>query len=282
MMSSFKRVEAYRVPVCVAVGIWVLWRIVDVFWLSVEPEPVQVPTDLSILNSTAPRSSSITTTELESLTLFAASEDSASIETSTAQSAFENLRETSLQITLSAVAASADPDLSAAVIGVNGEQRVYHVGDTLPIRGAVSISEIFDKTVVISNNGARERLSLDDDDYEGISAVASSTDPAITAGLSVDSPQVSNFIVFQPVLNGLSLESIKIAPGPDSRLFQLLELQAGDEVVSFGGRAIAQLTNPREIEQLISTQDEFSFVIRRGSETRTIEFDKRLLARLSQ
>lgn len=282
MTSSFKRVEAYRAVVYVAVAVWVSWRMVDAFWLSVEPEPVPVPANVSILNSTAPQSAAISPADLESLTLFAASDETGSIDTSPEQSAFEDLRETSLQITLSAVAASADRELSAAVIAVNGEQRVYHVGDALPIRGAVSIVEIFDKTVVISNNGARERLSLDDDDYEGISVVSSSPAPVIASGVSADPTQVSNFIVFQPVLNGLSLESVKIAPGPDSRLFQLLELQAGDEIVSFGGRAISQLANPREIEQLITTQDEFSFVIRRGSETRTIEFDKRLLARLSQ
>jgi len=275
-------IRAVKIALVLVGFMWVLWRVTGLLWTAVEPSPGAVPQG-RLINAPDSSSHSVDTQALLALELFSGGTvvTSEVVERS-AHDELADLRETNLQITLSAVIASNHADLRAAVIAINGQQAVYKVGESLPIRGAVTIDDVFEKTVVLINNGARERLSLDDDEYEGISVTEVATPTRSVSVSTNDESLVAQFIQFKPVLNGLTLEGVKIEPGSDPRLFELLELSAGDAIVSFGGVGIQQLTNPADIQNMLQSQDEFTMVVQRGDVVRTVEFDKRLLERLLQ
>ena len=70
-----------------------------------------------------------------------------------------SLPDTSLNLVLQGVFQADDPQQSyVAIIGTDGAEKIYHIGDKLP--GGAQIEEILPDAVVLSIAGEREKLTL--------------------------------------------------------------------------------------------------------------------------
>ncbi|MEQ3697705.1 MAG: type II secretion system protein GspC [Pseudomonadales bacterium] len=269
--------------------VWLCWRLAHVFWLFATPVSEFNTQSVVIVNTPNESTQRSSGTKIDIFADEAASNaqltDEARIQ-STAMTNLDALRESNLQVTLSAVIASTDPELSGAILNINGTQRVYKIDDTLPVSGTVLIDEIYDKTVVISNNGVREKISLDDEEFSGIDVRLSTPSLAQLPNdrSSIDEDEVraklDEFVQITPSFDGRTLSGLVIAPGRNTRLFELFELQAGDMVVAINGESLRGMTSMTSIESALQTAERLELTISRKGNQRQVAFTQELLSSL--
>ena len=269
--------------------VWLCWRLAHVFWLFATPVSEFNTQSVVIVNTPNESTQRSSGTKIDIFADEAASNtqltDEALVQ-STAMTNLDALRESNLQVTLSAVIASTDPELSGAILNINGTQRVYKIDDTLPVSGTVLIDEIYDKTVVISNNGIREKISLDDEEFSGIDVRLSTPSLAQLPNdrSSIDEGEVraklDEFVQITPSFDGRTLSGLVIAPGRNTRLFELFELQAGDMVVAINGESLRGMTSMTSIESALQTAERLELTISREGNQRQVAFTQELLSSL--
>lgn len=269
--------------------VWLCWRLAHVFWLFATPVSEFNTQSVVIVNAPNESSQRSSGTKIDIFADEAASNaqliDEARVQ-STAMTNLDALRESNLQVTLSAVIASTDPELSGAILNINGTQRVYKIDDTLPVSGTVLIDEIYDKTVVISNNGVREKISLDDEEFSGIDVRLSTPSLAQLPNdrSSIDEREVraklDEFVQITPSFDGRTLSGLVIAPGRNTRLFELFELQTGDMVVAINGESLRGMTSMASIEAALQTAERLELTISRDGNQRQVAFTQELLSSL--
>jgi type II secretion system protein C len=265
------------------------WRLAHAFWLFATPVSEFNTHSVVVVNAS---NESLQRSSGAEIDIFAdeAASNNKLVEGLVGQSEsatnLDALRESNLQVTLSAVIASTDPDFSGAILNINGTQRAYKIDDTLPVQGTVLIEEIYDKTVVVSNNGVREKISLDDKEFNGIDVKLSA--PRLSqlpnANDTIDEGEViaklDEFVQITPSFDGRTLTGLVIAPGRNTRLFELFELEAGDMVVAINGESLRGMTSMASIESALQTAERLELTISREGNQRQVSFTQELLSSL--
>ena len=271
--------------------IWLCWRLANVFWLLATPADEFNTQSVVIVNtpSSSSQRSSVSKIDIfddEATSIAQIDENNAS--QTEMRTNLDALRESSLQVTLSAVIASSNPELSGAILNVNGAQRAYKINDTLPVAGTVVIDEIYDKTVVVSNNGVREKISLDDEEFSGIDVKLSEpslsqlSEPINDAGLNETEvmAKLDEFVRITPSFSGRSLAGLMLAPGRNNGLFELFELQTGDMVIAINGEPLSEMASMAAIETALESADRLDLTIARNGSQRQVAFTQELLSSL--
>ena len=203
--------------------------------------------------------------------------------------------ETTLNVRLVGLVASAQPERSAAIIEQSGNQQTYIIGERIGSSRA-TVEQILPDRVLLDNGGRREVLYMEGRDgseaqlrMPGVSAAANDAQPRrssqpirVNAGTNQQVAQavesarenpsaILEMINISPVRNGQQITGYQLQPRNDRELFAALGLQAGDIAVAINGY---DLTDPAQaLAAMNELQDSSRAIIqvRRGNEIIDLE-----------
>lgn len=203
--------------------------------------------------------------------------------------------ETTLNVRLVGLVASAQAERSAAIIEQSGSQQTYIIGERIGSSRA-TVEQILPDRVLLDNGGRREVLYMEGRD--GSEAQLRMPSPGATANEAAPrrsnqpirvnaaaSQQVSQaveaaredpstileMINISPVRNGQQITGYQLQPRDDRELFAALGLQAGDVAIAINGY---DLTDPAQaLAAMNELQDSSRAIIQvqRGNEIIDLE-----------
>jgi len=186
----------------------------------------------------------------------------------------KNAPETRLNLTLSGLAASDDPDKAAAVIEYQGKQETYGIDEL--IKGTqASLAQVLMDRVLIKYSGRLETLMLDGFDYNEPArsiqkqAVAkenklvdhrgnaeiSALSKEFKSQVTQDPSKITDYLTIQPKSNNGAIVGYLLRPGKKPEFFQKAGLKPGDVAIQMNSY---NLTVPNEAMQAITQMREAS------------------------
>ncbi|MGX5913332.1 type II secretion system protein GspC [Aliidiomarina sp. Khilg15.8] len=164
--------------------------------------------------------------------------------------------ETTLNIRLVGLSASADALRSAAIIEQGGNQQTYIIGERIA-NSRATVEAIFPDRVILDNNGRREALYVEGRDgfeaqlqiamqgapagreeaarTEAIELPASEEMESAVARLRENPTELLEFISVTPVRQGGQILGYRLQPRQSPELFAAIGLQPGDVAVMING-----------------------------------------------
>lgn len=251
LKSLFTPVRLHRGAIVLA---WVLavlaaWWLAQLTWQVLTPAaaPVTLAAGNNMSVQTAER---VDISTIQNLKLFGDREAPAERE------AALDAPETTLNIRLVGLTASADPLRSAAIVEQGGDQQTYIIGERIA-NSRATVEGIFADRVILDNNGRREALYVEGrDGFEaqlqvslqaapgGDSAAGRSEAVELPASEDMNSAvdtvrddptQLLEFMTVTPVREGSSIRGYRLQPRQNPELFAALGLQPGDIAVMING-----------------------------------------------
>lgn len=305
-----ERLAVVRKATLAIVVVWVSYSLAMLFWSLWPSEPVQaLPAD--IINPATPKpvgasAVNVTLEDMLGLGLFGEPLDTSNVaEMAPAVAQLPDgieaeARETRLDVVLVGTLAESGSDLGAAVMEVKGQQRLYTVGDELPLNGTVSLAKVLSTRVVLNNNGTYELVKLFDDNaatftvsqkpnlprgnVDESGSVSEESPPEFrrvsAQGMQVaktyreqlyDRPEaLADLIEVQAVQDAGGLRGYRVSPGRNAREFKALGFEAGDIVTAVNGLTLADPGNGVRLYSLMRETDEARFTIERNGTELTL------------
>ncbi|GAA0811952.1 type II secretion system protein GspC [Colwellia sp. D2M02] len=206
--------------------------------------------------------------------------------------AVQDAPQTRLNLTLSGLVASDNPENAAAIIQYQGKQETYGIDEL--IKGTrASLAQVLMDRVLIKHAGKLETLMLDGFDYkepartisrrDDITAENSVVDNRSNANLiataqelrdeiSQDPSSISDYLNIQPVMKEGEIIGYSLRAGKSPEFFQQAGLKSGDVALQMNGY---DLTAPDEAMQALAEMKEatdISLLIDRNGNTVEIIF----------
>ncbi|MFC3122641.1 type II secretion system protein GspC [Agaribacter flavus] len=197
--------------------------------------------------------------------------------------------ETKLNLVLSGVVASSNPEEGVAVIAYRNTQQTYGIGDK--IEGTnVTLVEIFSDRVIIKNRLTRETLMMEGVDFDEAnrqrSRQATNTDNQENANVGPQPARevsrqeaeeirqqvfqnpdsFADFIRLTPERNELGIIGYKVAPGKRPAFFNSVGLKNGDVLTELNGRDLSNPQQALEALSILREAEELDLVLLRGGE----------------
>ena len=200
--------------------------------------------------------------------------------------------ETKLSLILTGVVASSLKDQGAAIIGNNGKQETYGVGDKITGTRA-TLKEVYADRVIIKNGPLSETLMLDGIDYskpqnQGAQVVKASeqktgqakqkrtlSDGALQARreLQQQPAKFTDFITISPHRPSGDLQGYRVSPGKKSALFKEAGLKPGDIVTEINGLDLTDMQQSLEAMNALRQMQSLQMTVSRNDELLTIHLD---------
>ncbi len=195
-----------------------------------------------------------------------------------------NAPDTHLQLALHGVFASANPELSLAIIAEKkGKDKTYRPGDSLP--NGVLLHEIYADRVILSRNGKFETLRLI---RKQANIRIRSTPSLPNAGELRHSARIDQLketyrkdpqalwkqIRISPVMKNGRIEGYRFMHN-DRRLMKDLGIQPQDIITSINGTSVTNTAALMDMMGTIGSMNEINLTLRRNGQTKdiTIQFD---------
>lgn len=269
----------YLRPLNVLLAVVVLYLLADFVWRLAElareaPLPVAAQAGSTISNVSSAQSYNVQS--LLSVPLFGVKP--AGVESQAVAS--ENVKVSALKISVLGLVAGGG-DGGVAVLRYGNKTRAYAVGEKIEVPGDVRLLAVRGDHILIENNRRREKIELDK--RPSLSGVSSSTAERGADATEVDihrpeireligdprqivqeSPlKLVRFFSLSPVTEGGQLVGYALGPGRDKRLFELLNVEAGDILLSVNGQALADVSPP-ELLKMMENTNSFELLVKRG------------------
>ena len=211
--------------------------------------------------------------------------------------------QTQLNLILSGVVSSNDPNRSAAIIEYRNNQSTYGVGDK--IEGTnVTLDKIYVDRVIIKNRVTRETLMLDGIDFDEANkkradetfVTSANTQPFMSSPsspiaqnqnirnqaqalrdarrkLAQEPASFTDMISLSPHrVNGVFI-GFKVTPGSQPTLFNSVGLQNGDVVVQLNGLDLSDLQQSKEAITELQQAESLQLEVLRGNEYVSLDLD---------
>ena len=211
--------------------------------------------------------------------------------------------QTQLNLILSGVVSSNDPNRSAAIIEYRNNQSTYGVGDK--IEGTnVTLDKIYVDRVIIKNRVTRETLMLDGIDFDEANkkradetfVTSANTQPFMNSPskpiaqnqnirnqaqalrdarrkLAQEPASFTDMISLSPHrVNGVFI-GFKVTPGSQPTLFNSVGLQNGDVVVQLNGLDLSDLQQSKEAITELQQAESLQLEVLRGNEYVSLDLD---------
>jgi len=189
----------------------------------------------------------------------------------------KKVKKTRLNLKLMGVLSS--PHMSVAIISKSGKSESYVLEDSIQ-RGVV-LKEVHGTYVVLDNNGAYEKLQMDElknvfsGDASQPSAAASRTSQLNAKQRAkldkvkqkaLENPvSIMRYVRFKPVNKNGKIKSVKLWPQKEKEIFKSLGFKSGDQLTEVNGRSIAEISaSPDLWQELINSQQLELVVERKG------------------
>lgn len=195
-----------------------------------------------------------------------------------------NAPDTHLQLALHGVFASANPELSLAIIAEKkGRDKTYRPGDSLP--NGVLLHEIYADRVILSRNGKFETLRLirkqANIKVRSIPSLPASGELRHSARIDrmkenyrKDPQSLWKKIRISPVMKNGRIEGYRFIHN-DRRLMKDLGIQPQDIITSINGTPVTDTAALMDMMGTIGNMSEINLTLRRNGQTKdiTIQFD---------
>ncbi|MFT4655731.1 MAG: general secretion pathway protein C [Patiriisocius sp.] len=212
--------------------------------------------------------------------------------------------ETKLNLILSGVVSSSDPNRGAAIVEYRNNQSTYGVGDK--IEGTnVTLDEIYVDRVIIKNRLTRETLMLDgldfdeankkraDDNHTSSSNLKQADINSSSNGLSQNQNKLSQAQALRQARQKLTQEpasftdmislaphradgvfiGFRVTPGANPALFNSVGLKNGDVVVQLNGLDLTDLQQSKEAMTQLQEAESLQLEVLRSGEYVSLELD---------
>jgi general secretion pathway protein C len=262
--------------------IWLAWQLARLSWLLVpRPDHGEQPATQPVANvaSGATGRSTVNERELASWHLFGEVQKSQPVQKPKPVEA----PETRLQLTLSGLFASDDPQEARAIIGdPGGQEQSYAVGDPLP--GGATLSEIYADRIILKRGGGFETLRLPRDQSVAGAPRVSHRD-AMRLNTSRGDNRAAAFERYRQEIKqnpATFLNYVRVTPykqdgrfvgfalqeGPKAEAFTELGLSPGDVVTAINGVQIETPADGMRAMQALGEGDSVNVtLLRNGVET---------------
>ncbi|ROS01350.1 type II secretion system protein C (GspC) [Sinobacterium caligoides] len=196
---------------------------------------------------------------------------------------------TKLNLVLSGVMMSSNPDHSVAIISYQKKQKNYRPGAKLPGGGQVKLLEVYPDKVIISNAGRTESLLLFGKDSAMLSSArahapkARATKPRVddrrkdknTQKVLQDMRQrlknspasLMKIINARPYNKDGEMIGYRVSPGREAEAFSQLGFERGDVIVAVNGEAVSDPSKLMELYKLAGTAEQVSLSVLRQGQT---------------
>lgn len=158
---------------------------------------------------------------------------------------------------------------SAIIAGADGLQKVYRVG--IEVMPGVTLAEVGFDHVVLSRNGARELLYLDQSGAApSAQAVVAGAPPAPGGGapagpLTVDA--VRTGLSFAPRAAGGKVVGLEVQPSGDGAAFRAAGFQPGDVVMTIAGKPVTTPGDAQALAGSLKPGASIAVTVQRGDQT---------------
>ncbi|MBD2858545.1 type II secretion system protein GspC [Spongiibacter sp. KMU-158] len=202
----------------------------------------------------------------------------------------KDVRKSALKIKVEGLIAG-DGESGVAVLSYSGKTKAYAVGEKLDVPGSVILIAVYADHIIIENNRKQEKIELDKKTVtRGVTAVEPATSSSTmassrlsSAGELVDlnnsavteligdpretlknSPlKLARYLSITPVNEDGRIKGYAVSAGRDPRLFELIDMQPGDVVLSINGQNVADMTTTEVLEMLDDTSS-FELLVERS------------------
>ncbi|HET7651201.1 MAG TPA: type II secretion system protein GspC [Gammaproteobacteria bacterium] len=199
-----------------------------------------------------------------------------------------NAPETTLDLTLSGIAADANQTVSRAIIESGGKQQTYGIGAQLP--GGAVIKDILPDQVLLNLNGKTEALRLPKFTGDQAGAPGASMSPMSAMPRSgfqtTGAPPPANLgqlrhqvmrnperlldvVRAMPVMEHGRFVGYRVFPAGNPRLFQQMGLKPGDVVTAVNGISLDNPADSMRILSKLKTSDQVSVTFTRNGQQQT-------------
>lgn len=255
----------------VVLVIAIAWQLVQLTWLLLQRS---APEDSSaMVMAPAPPTATrkgIDVQAIASAHIFGVAQDEAV--------ATEDIKESQVNLVLSAVFAANDPTKGLAVIGESPQSaKVFAVGAV--VRPGMKLHSVYLDRVILDRNGQLETLSLPRPSTAGLSITRTAAAPRPGNGQFADNLRriaETNPTAFaevvrpQPVFANGVQRGYRVYPGRNRQQFAKLGLQPGDLVLTINGTPLDDPQRGMEIFNTIGTSDRVSVTVERNGQSQEL------------
>jgi general secretion pathway protein C len=296
--------------VIVLLLIYVAFMAAKITWLVVPQKPIV--SDVATTKHSAKLSKSgqnINISALQALNLFGAyneSVDEVVVEQIT------SAPETRLQLTLSGLVASDNPETAAAVIENKGKQATYGIGDLITDTRA-SLEQVLIDRVIIKQSGRLETLMLDGADYNqqaqsvstkkankkanNIASIKNGPQPLasnskqkssvvdqrantqlsqnakqLRADIANNPGKITDYLRISPARKAGSIVGYRLSPGKNPDFFTLSGLKSGDVALQMNGHDLLAPLQAAQAMAALKTERDISLLVERQGDLIEILF----------
>ena len=253
------------------IAVWGIYMAAQLLW-SLLPAPAPAPAIALVPAVPAPRSAAElrgappNIVPITSQPLFGAYQPP--------QATPETPQETPLELKLSGIMYSSNPDFARATIGHKNKQELYAAGDELPVAGA-KVQTIARDHILIEHNGKTERLGLYDKkakkrdknikriDMRGNRNAAAAA-KRYYSRLMKKPADLSKVISFSVVRKDGSIIGYRVRPRSDASSFLKLGFSSNDIVTAINDIDLDSLSALQRVHSSMRNSAEASFIILRG------------------
>lgn len=174
---------------------------------------------------------------------------------------------TGLSLTLFGTRAMPGGQGTAIIAGADGVQAVYRVGSE--VAPGATLAEVAFDHVVLSRNGARELLYLDQSDAAPSAQAIVAGNPVAApagAGGALTADAARKGISFAPRAEGGRMVGLEVQPGGDGSAFRAAGFQPGDVVTMVDGKAISGPADGAALAGALKPGASVSVTVRRGGQ----------------
>lgn len=267
-------------PLTLALAGLCLYLLAELVWQAVELFREQPLPQLASPLSSAPVTSDNNAVNIQSLLAVPLFGIKPASENPGVAVAAEDVKVSALKIKVLGLVAG-EGEAGIAVLQYGGKTRAYAVGEKIEVPGDVKLLAVLSDYVLIENNRRREKLELDKrPQVTGVSASSAPTS-AGDETLDIDRPEIreligdprdtvqnsplklARFFSVSPVKENGQMLGYSLSPGRDKRLFDMLDVKAGDILLSVNGQSLADASTP-ELLKMMEETSSFELLVKRG------------------
>lgn len=252
----------------VVLAVAIAWQLVQLTWMLLEPRPDfdAVPIAPSTVSSS--RQKGVDVQAIVNARLFGTTQTEAPVA--------GPAPETQLNLVLSAVFATEDPEKGLAIIGESAQQtKVYSVGDT--IRSGTRLHAVYPDRVLLERGSGLETLALP---KRNLVAAAPRSLPVrnqpnrvienLRRVAETNPTAFAEIVRPQPVFANGVQRGYRVYPGRNRQQFAKLGLQPGDLILSINGTPLDDPRRGMEIFNTIGTSDQVQLTIERNGQPQEV------------
>lgn len=258
----------------VVLVIAIAWQLVQLTWMIVDraapdaPVPAATPTPAPIVRNQGPDFDAIANQHIFG-------------EAQAEQQSVADAPQTQMNLLLSAVFATNDPEKGIAIIGESASSaNVYTVGDA--IRAGTKLHAVYPDRVILDRSGKLEALALPTQSLAGVQISQAPVRPRPQATqfqenlrrIAETNPSAfAEIIRPQPVFANGVQRGYRVYPGRNRQQFARLGLQPGDLVLAINGTPLDDPQRGIEIFNTIGSSDRVTVTVERNGQSQDLSLN---------